>query len=117
MNLIHRIFGDSDATLLCGRCAKPLEGHSEATCARKLSRRWFLGTTLGAVAGAVVAPSAPQITIASITPTWAMGIYYFQDALAADILAAKREQDAFFSQTIQQARYWRGLGRASAVRS
>lgn len=59
-SLIHHIFGHSDAGLVCPRCEKPLEGHSEADCARKMSRRWFLGATLGAVAGAVVAPPAVQ---------------------------------------------------------
>lgn len=59
MSLIHRIFRHSD-TLVCGACERTLEGHREADCARKMSRRWFLGATLVAVAGVVVAPALPQ---------------------------------------------------------
>lgn len=35
MSLIHRLFGStSDATLLCPRCERSLDGHDDAACAR-----------------------------------------------------------------------------------
>lgn len=56
---IFSLFRKATGGLICPRCEKPLEGHSEADCARKMSRRWFLGATLGAVAGVVIAPTLP----------------------------------------------------------
>lgn len=56
MSLISRLFGTPG--LLCPRCERSLDGHDDAACARKMSRRWFIGATLGAAASAIVAPAA-----------------------------------------------------------
>jgi hypothetical protein len=37
-------------TLYCGRCEKPLEGHDERACRRRMSRRYFFGVIAGAAA-------------------------------------------------------------------
>lgn len=50
-----------DAGLCCPRCEKPLAGHDEAACERRMSRRYFFGIAAGAavaVAGAGVMTSA-----------------------------------------------------------
>lgn len=66
MSLIHRLFGSrSDATVLCPRCERSLEGHDEADCARRMSRRYFFGLAVGAAASVYVAPS---ITDAASVP-------------------------------------------------
>jgi len=33
-----------------------MEGHDEAECSRKMSRRWFFGACVGAAAATVIAP-------------------------------------------------------------
>lgn len=45
-----------DAGMVCPRCEKPLEGHDEAACERRMSRRYFFGVAVGAVAGAMALP-------------------------------------------------------------
>lgn len=51
-------FRSEPAGLVCPRCEKPIEGHDDAACERRMSRRFFFQ----AVAGAAVAVSvAPQI--------------------------------------------------------
>ena len=60
MSLIHRIFGNSDAALICPHCERALVGHDAAACARRMSRRWFIGAMAGAAASLVVA-SPPKL--------------------------------------------------------
>lgn len=53
-NLVHPTPG-----MLCPRCEKPLEGHDEAACERRMSRRYFFGVAAGvatAIAGAKAVP-------------------------------------------------------------
>lgn len=64
MSLIHQPFNSqSETTILCPKCERSLDGHSEADCARKMSRRYFFG--LGAAAAAIalgLAPKLPRLT-------------------------------------------------------
>lgn len=46
------------AGLVCPRCEKPLEGHDEAACVRRMSRRYFFGAMAG---GAVLAAAGPEL--------------------------------------------------------
>lgn len=64
MSLIHRIFGNSDG-LICGRCERSLEGHDDAACARRMSRRFFFGVCAGAAAVATVVPRLTPVQIAT----------------------------------------------------
>lgn len=34
--------------ILCHECEKPLEGHDDAGCRRRMSRRYFMGAVVGA---------------------------------------------------------------------
>jgi hypothetical protein len=58
--------------LVCPRCEKALEGHDEAECARRMSRRYFFGVAAGAaavIAGAVNLPvSGVAIRNTFLTP-------------------------------------------------
>lgn len=47
--------------LHCPRCEKPLEGHDDAACARRMSRRFFFGALTGGVAAAVVVPELVHV--------------------------------------------------------
>jgi len=58
MSLIHRLFGaESDAAVLCPRCERAMEGHDEAACQRRMSRRYFFGLVGAAAVTSVAAPS------------------------------------------------------------
>lgn len=53
-----------DAGLCCPRCEKPIEGHDEAACERRMSRRYFFGVAAGvavAVAGASAVPALFEV--------------------------------------------------------
>lgn len=67
LNLISRLFGNGG--LVRPRCERPLEGHSERECARKMSRRWFFGLC----AGAVLAIPKPQTAMEIRLKEWAGG--------------------------------------------
>lgn len=43
-----------DSVLICPRCEKPLAAHDDQACQRRMSRRYFFGLGLGALAGAIV---------------------------------------------------------------
>jgi hypothetical protein len=64
MSFLSKLFGSEAAGLICPRCEKPLEGHDEAACVRRMSRRFFFGVCVGGVAAAAVAkPLVEQIVI------------------------------------------------------
>lgn len=44
------------SSLICPRCEKPLDGHDEGACARKMSRRFFFGVVGGGLLAAQAAP-------------------------------------------------------------
>lgn len=54
MSFLSRIFSPKSPGLHCPRCEKPIDGHDEGACARRMSRRFFFGTLAGGVAAAVV---------------------------------------------------------------
>lgn len=54
----------SGAGLVCPRCEKSLEGHDEAACVRRMSRRYFFGAMAG---GAVLAATGPELAKAATT--------------------------------------------------
>jgi len=59
MSLLHRLFGStSDATVLCGRCERALDGHDAKACERRMSRRFFFGVCAGAGVAAATIPEA-----------------------------------------------------------
>ena len=53
------IFRSKPTGLVCPRGERPMEGHDEAACARRMSRRYFFGLGAGAVAAAIVVPQLP----------------------------------------------------------
>ena len=51
-------------SLYCPHCERPLDGHDDKACARKMSRRWFFGVCAGAgvaMAASVAAPAIVQL--------------------------------------------------------
>lgn len=50
--------------IYCPRCEKPLDGHDEGACARRMSRRFFFGVVGGGLVAAqaiVAQPEAPRV--------------------------------------------------------
>lgn len=45
--------------LVCPQCEKPMEGHDEGSCARRMSRRYFFAVSAGAVAAAAASQIVP----------------------------------------------------------
>lgn len=60
MNLLN-LFRSAPAELICPRCEKPLAGHDEEACARKISRRFFFQAVSGAAAAAAIAQVLPAV--------------------------------------------------------
>ncbi len=56
MGLIQRLFGLGQG-ILCPNCEKPIEGHDDSACRRRMSRRYFFGALGGGIVTAVVAPA------------------------------------------------------------
>lgn len=57
MSFLKSLFSSGAAGLVCPRCEKSLEGHDEAACSRRMSRRFFFQVAAGgAVAIAVAEP-------------------------------------------------------------
>lgn len=52
---IKDLFSPGAAGLVCPRCEKSLEGHDEAACSRKMSRRFFFQVAAGAAITIAVA--------------------------------------------------------------
>lgn len=57
LDSIKSLFSDPNG-LVCPRCERSLEGHDEAECSRKMSRRYFFGTVAG---GVIVAATAKPL--------------------------------------------------------
>lgn len=55
--------------IYCPRCEKPLEGHDDGACARRMSRRFFFGVVGGGIvaAQAVVALPAASLPMCAAT--------------------------------------------------
>lgn len=69
MGLIQRLFGAGSGDAMCPRCERAMEGHDDAECSRKMSRRFFFGVCAGAAKELVIpGPSLKTVTIASIYP-------------------------------------------------
>lgn len=60
MNLLN-IFRSAPAELICQRCEKPLAGHDEEACARRMSRRFFFQAVGGAAAAVAIAQVLPAV--------------------------------------------------------
>ncbi len=43
--------------ILCPNCEKPIEGHNDSACRRRMSRRYFFGALGGGIAAAAIAPT------------------------------------------------------------
>lgn len=52
--------------LICPRCEKPLEGHEDSACRRRMSRRYFFGALGGLAVAAVAIPKVAGITSADV---------------------------------------------------
>ena len=50
--------------LYCPRCEKPLDGHDQTACNRRMSRRFFFGMGLGVMAA--VAIPKPKLSVQEI---------------------------------------------------
>jgi hypothetical protein len=56
----------ADHGILCPKCEKPLEGHDEGNCKRKMSRRFFMGAATGLVVAAAI-PAAVSKSRSGLT--------------------------------------------------
>lgn len=55
--------------LLCPRCEKPLEGHDQAACDRRMSRRYFFGCVAGGAASVANAPAIVKAVTDLVMPS------------------------------------------------
>jgi hypothetical protein len=61
MSFLSLLRGASESRLICPRCEKPLDGHDDQACQRKMSRRYFFGMFGAAAAAAIAAPQMAQV--------------------------------------------------------
>ncbi len=60
--------------LLCPKCERPLDGHDNDRCKRKLSRRFFLGAAAGVVIASCIPSSISSLEKLSLSPVaWFTG--------------------------------------------
>jgi len=78
-----------EALVVCPHCEKPLVGHDEAACSRKMSRRFFFGMIAAPVAIAIAAKLPTLGPDALGSP----GLLFWPEGAAA--LAAMTEQQRF----------------------
>ncbi len=57
------IFRSKPTGLVCPRCERSMEGHDEAACSRRMSRRFFFQSVGGAAAAVAVASVLPPAPI------------------------------------------------------
>lgn len=60
--------------ILCPRCEKPVEGHDDAGCRRRMSRRFFFGLAAGAVVATQAAGAIEHKVIADLKVGDTMGV-------------------------------------------
>lgn len=65
MKLFTSLFQRDEKGLVCPRCEKPLAGHDDGGCERRMSRRFFFGLCAGA---AVVASGMELVTVVEAAP-------------------------------------------------
>lgn len=65
MKLFTSLFQRDEKGIVCPRCEKPLAGHDDAGCERRMSRRFFFGLCAGA---AVVASGMELVTVVEAAP-------------------------------------------------
>lgn len=103
--------------LVCPHCERPLEGHEDKACRRRMSRRWFLGALGGVVAAVVLPKRVPTGGLfdpkADVAGQWArsrLGELSIDDFAARYIEpAAKRiamEIDRAFLESVTVTEHW-----------
>jgi hypothetical protein len=64
--------------LICPRCEKPLDGHDDGGCARRMSRRFFFGVVGGGILAAQAAPLAePRTVLTATAGDWTLNEWVF----------------------------------------
>lgn len=74
--------------LVCPYCERPLEGHNEQSCKRRMSRRFFLGAATGVVLACAL-PKAAGALSAPPPTAWFSGAAYMLSAKDGSIVTSE----------------------------
>ena len=89
------------AGLVCPRCERPMEDHDSEFCARRMSRRFFLGAGLGVVGAAAITNLLPNLEAA---PAVLIGFWWRlvgpMDQATQEVARLALKQTRFVSATI-----------------